>query len=425
MGVKTNLITTQKIYRQYEGKDRQEKIKHFIKDAAEDWGVSYMLFFGGMKGQRFWSWNVPIQYSNLDDASDFENHYISDLYYADIYKYDNTTGYTFDDWDSNGNGVCGEWNSENKDVLDMYPDVYVGRIPCRYIFEIKKQVNRIITYETSTKGSEWFNKMAVIGGDSFDDISWNTSTDYLEGQEITEYALSFMDGFESTKIWAEEGDYELSTENIETVLNEGQGFVLFDGHGNPMTWSTHPHADFSTWIGFGVFDIKNLQNGDKLPVVIVGGCHNSQFDVSIFRILNARARMWGEATTKCWAWQFLSASKGGSIASIGCTGLGYGTIGDGPDPPDEIPDSAPDGIPDCIQYLGGWIEAHFYEVYNHVGRDRLGQTHGETLTDYLNQFPIDWEMNWEDHEQSATLVDCKTVQQWALFGDPSLKIGGY
>jgi len=30
-----------------------------------------------------------------------------------------------------------------------------------------------------------------------------------------------------------------------------------------------------------------------------------------------------------------------------------------------------------------------------------------------------------DHDQSATLVDCKTVQQWMLFGDPSLKIGGY
>ena len=56
--------------------------------------------------------------------------------------------------------------------------------------------------------------------------------------------------------------------------------------------------------------------------------------------------MWGEVTSKCWGWSFASSPKGGSIASIGNTGLGYGTIGDGPDPPDEIPDSVPDGCPE-------------------------------------------------------------------------------
>ena len=92
---------------------------------------------------------------------------------------------------------------------------------------------------------------------------------------------------------------------------------------------------------------------------------------------------------------------------------------------DEIPGGTPDGIPDCIQYLGGWIDSHFFDVYNNDQITILGQTHGTTLTDYLNQFPIDWNMDWDDHEQSATLADCKTVQEWALIGDPSLQIGGY
>lgn len=425
MGVRTKLITTQEIYRTYEGRDRQEKIKYCIKEAFEEWGIDYVLLFGGMKGQRFWSWHVPAQYSHLDDASQFEDKYLSDLYYADFYKYDNATGYTFDDWDSNDNGICAEWNSGNKDVLDMFPDVCIGRLPCRYRFEVDRIIDRIITYETTCSSGDWFNTMVGIGGDSFDDISWPTSTDYIEGQETTALALSFMDGFEGTRIWVEGGDVQLSTENILNELNKGQGFVYFAGHGNPMTWSTHPHGDFSTWIGFSKISIEELQNGDKLSVLIVGGCHNSQFDVSIFKIISQRARMWGEATTECWGWLFASLPDGGCIASIGSSGLGYGTIGDGPDPPDEKPDSVPDGIPDCIQYLGGWIESHFYEVYNHQEVDILGETHSQTLTDYLNQFPIDWDMNWEDHEQSGTLVDCKTVQEWVLFGDPSLKIGGY
>lgn len=425
MGVKTKLITTQEIYRTYDGRDHAEKIKYCIKHAFEEWGISYVLLFGGMRGQSIISWYVPIRYSLLDDASGFEDRQISDLYFADIYKYDDVTGYVFDDWDSNGDGVFGEWSSENKDVLDMYPDVYVGRLPCRYRSEVDEIVDRIIDYETTTKGQEWFNKMAVIGGDSFDDISWNTSTDFIEGQVETEHALSYMDGFEHIRIWVEGGDIEYTTENAESVLNQGQGFVYFSGHGNPSSWSTHPHANFSKWISFGLGSIKKMTNGNKLPVLIVGGCHNCQFDVSILKMFNTRALMWGEATPKCWGWQFASLPGGGSIASIGNTGLGYGTIGDGPSPPDEIPDGVPDGIPDCIQYLGGWIESHFFDVYKNHGKDILGETHGQTLADYLNQFPINWEMNWVDHDQSATLVDCKTVQQWILFGDPSLKIGGY
>ena len=425
IGINTTVKTTQEIYSEFSGRDDAEKIKKYIQTAIEENGVRYILLFGGMKGQRFWSYHIPIRYSNLDDASNFETHYISDLYYADIYKYDNVTGYEFDDWDSNQNNVFAEWNTDNKDILDMYPDVYLGRIPCRYFFEIPTLVNRIISYETTTAGEPWFNSMVGIGGDSFDDISWPTSTDFIEGQLETEHAMSFMDGFNTTRIWVEGGDVQLTGDNISSVLDQGHGFVLFSGHGNPSVWSTHPHADFSTWVGFNMNRIKNLANTNKLPIMIVGGCHNSQFDVSILKIFNTRARMWGEATTKCWSWLFASAPNGGSIASIGSTGLGYGTIGDGPVPPDEVPSSTPDGIPDCIQYLGGWIQGRFYHVYNNQSRDILGETHTTTLIDYLNTFPIDWTMNWDDHENYPTLVDCKTVQEWILFGDPSLKIGGY
>lgn len=267
--------------------------------------------------------------------------------------------------------------------------------------------------------------MTVIGGDSFDDISWNTSTDFLEGQEETGHALSFMETFQPTRIWVEGGDVNYTTENAIATLSEGEGFVYLSGHGNPMTWSTHPHADFNTWIDLTFADIKELTNGNKRPVLIVGGCHNCQFDVSILKIISRRALMWGEATTEEWGWIMATNPNGGSIATIGNSGLGYGTIGDGPSPPDEVPDSTPDGIPDCIQYLGGWLEPQFFKVYHDEGKTVLGQTHGTALTNYLNQFPIDWSMHWADHEQAATLVDCKTVQQWILFGDPSLQIGGY
>ena len=64
-------------------------------------------------------------------------------------------------------------------------------------------------------------------------------------------------------------------------------------------------------------------------------------------------------------------------------------------------------------------------MYNETGKTILGEVHGQTLSDYVSQFPIYWDMDWADHENYPTLVDVKTVQQWVLLGDPSLKIGGY
>ena len=46
--------------------------------------------------------------------------------------------------------------------------------------------------------------------------------------------------------------------------------------------------------------------------------------------------------------------------------------------------------------------------------DILGLNHGQTIIDYLNLFIGD-----------NAKMDVKMVQQWELFGDPSLKIGGY
>ncbi len=421
MGIKTNLVTTQEIYRTYEGRDQPEKIKYFIKDAIEEWGTQYVLLVGGMKGQRFWSWYVPVRYSNLDDDSDFETQYISDLYYADIYKYDTVTGYTFDDWDSNGNGIFAEWNNQSKDVLDMYPDVCIGRLPCQYLWEVKPLVDKIINYETTTYGQPWFKTMAGVGGDSFDD---KNTTDYMEGQIESGQALNFTSDFNHIRIWVEGGDVTLTTENMISTLSEGQGFVYFTGHGNPGLWGTHPHDNFTTWINFNLKSIKKLTNGEKLPIVIVGGCHNCQFDVSLLKE-GKTARYRGENVQKCWGWTYASLRSGGSIATIGNTGLGYGTTGDGPETPDEIPGAVPDGIPDCIQYLGGWLEPHFFEVYHNQSKDILGKAHMQTLIDYLNQFKINWSLNWMDAKVGPTLVDCKTVQQWVLLGDPSLKIGGY
>ena len=432
MNIKTKLVTTEDIYHEYEGRDQQEKIKYFIKHAVEEWGATYVLIFGGMNGQNIFSWHVPIRYSHLNDGG--ESKYISDVYYSDLYKYDNTTGFTFDDWDSNENNIFAEWYafiSSKKpytrtivDILDMYPDVYIGRLPCRNSREVKNMVDKIINYEVSSYGKEWFKKMVVLGGDTANESLWvSNATDYYEGEMMTSSALSFMDGYRHIRLWPDGGDVELTATNAEDILSEGEGFVYFAGHGDPFAWLTHPHGKEDEWITFSQKNIKNLINDDKLPLMIVSGCHNCQFDTSLLRFITDGIQAFAEYlyVQKCWGWQFTCLPKGGSIASIGHTGTSYYGAGDG----HLFENNIPDGIPDCIQYFDGWLEPHFFKIYNHDGIDILGQTHGQALTDYLNQFPIDWNTKLGDRETQMTIYDCKTVQEWVLFGDPSLKIGGY
>jgi len=51
----------------------------------------------------------------------------------------------------------------------------------------------------------------------------------------------------------------------------------------------------------------------------------------------------------------------------------------------------------------------------------LGEIWGNVIKNYLKTYPIDW--NTPAGSNSA--LDAKTVQEWILLGDPSLKIGGY
>ncbi|MCD6482025.1 MAG: peptidase C25, partial [Thermoplasmata archaeon] len=420
-GIPTILKTTDEIYAAYDGRDEPEKIKYAIKDAIEEYGIKYVLLAGGMEGQHVHKWYVPVRYSYLDDG--VKTGYMSDLYYADVYKYDNGS-LVFENWDSNGNGVYAEWSKSNKDVLDMYPDVYVGRLAFRWKWEIKGVIDKIIGYENNARNQEWFKRMVVIGGDSFPDK--DLGTDYIEGQEECDKALSYMDNFSHVRIYVEGGDVNFTPENAEIELSKGEGFVYFSGHGSPASWGTHPHNHFHKWIDFDLKNIRKLNNGEKLPVLIVGGCLNCRFDTSILRIFTDGIWTYFSeyAIPECWGWLFTRNPNGGSIATMGNTDLGYGAIGDGNS--DEIPDGTPDGIPDCIQYFDGWLEPHFFEVYNKHGKDMLGEAWGTNLADYLNQFLIDWSKEWESGlPYNFHIVNCKTVQEWVLLGDPSLKIGGY
>jgi hypothetical protein len=194
---------------------------------------------------------------------------------------------------------------------------------------------------------------------------------------------------------------------VVNAISKGCGFLFFDGHGNPMVWGTHPPDDEETWIrGLTIFSMPKLSNHNMLPVCVVGGCHNSQFNVTMLNLLkNPREAYYkSEWVPECWSWWLTRKIGGGSIATIGYTGLDWFSEGD----------YDGDGTPDCIQYYSGFANTHFFKNYGMNNFTILGEAHAHALIDYINQFP-----------PMDEKLDCKTVQEFALLGDPSLQIGGY
>jgi len=403
-GMRTLLATTSEVYAASDGRDEAEKLKYYIRDAIEDYGIKYVLLVGGLtsliSGQE---WHVPVRYVYNGEGS--EPRYLSDLYFADIYNADGS----FASWDTNDDGVYGGWAfGLGKDLIDGYPDVYVGRLACRNTKEVQAVVEKIMEYESGTDPS-WFKRVTLVGGDTFNDIS---AHNYLEGEVATQKTAEYLEDFDPVKLWWSEGNLKLS--KVMDALNQGSGFVHFSGHGSPGMWmgkdfTDDPHGEYI--LGMEVYHMSFLKNDGKYPVWVIGGCHNSMFNATFMdstlgcvKSLTGTPTWYWMPIPECFGWWPVKVPHGGAIGTLGCTGLGYGTIGD----------SDGDGIPDCIQYLLGYMETRFFELYGQEDVDVLGDMWGTAISDYNDLFPP-----MEDK------IDLKTVQEWVLLGDPSLKMGGY
>lgn len=258
---------------------------------------------------------------------------------------------------------------------------------------------------------------------SNDEVVFDTTVEdtemYYEGEWVTGDrtlkggggAVYYMPPeFERNILWTSNGLWA-GTDDIMDGLNQGNGFAFLSGHGSPTSWGNHvagiPGNRGNAHVGglstinlFGgppFFPMDKLSNTDKASVVVVGGCHNSQFNVSLLATLFRLPDMWTWLPTpECWSWWLARLSKRGGICTIGNTGLGYGILG-----------------VDCnIGGLDGGICIEFFKQYGN-GYEILGDTYAQTQISYVNQF----DMTLQEHG--------KSLQQWALLGDPSLKIGGY
>ena len=391
LGISTIFVSLDDIYTgkyfEVKGRDNQEKIKYFIKDSIENWDISYVIFVGSSK-------DIPVRYCYNDDMYGYEDWFVSDLYYADIYD----ENYNFSSWDSDDDGFFGEWkgNEAEDKPIDLKPDICLGRLACLNTKEVETVVNKIIHYEKQPADDSWFKRMVVVGGDTYNEIEG------YEGENNTQRAINEMHDFIAVKLWASTGTLSKFGLSIIRAINKGCGFLYLSGHGSKRLWMTNSPSGQPVGIFYRFYNLF-LFNRYKLPICLAGGCHNSNFSIDNYNLKKnlLLPRSFQTFRFECWSWLLVSNQRGGSIATIGSTGLCW----------------------DGVEYGGGgsdWLNTNFFKVYNN-GTKKLGEIWKDTISNFIETFPIDW----ETPAGGISSIDAKSVQEWVLLGDPSLKIGGY
>ena len=362
-----------------QGRDDQEKIKYFIKDAIEAWGVKYVVLGGDVD-------KVPVRevqvYDGTDDdgTSYMDGRWVpADSYYADIYDSSNA----FSSWDENNNGIFGEWDggyyNGMTDHPDMYEDVYIGRLPAGNSYEMSILVNKIKTYENNTDWS-WFFNAGLAGVDTWvNDGSGVAESEY--GLDQTGAVLA-QKNFVLHKMYSTLGT--LSPQAINDAVNAGLGIMALSGHGAFNAW-----GDEST-LYYSNNDMSGMTNGVKLPMGSQSACDTGGFDDENGAYFVYPPGWVGDSMSE----EFVLNNGGGYISDWGSARLAYGAYGTG-----------------WAGCCAGYFERMYYTAFI-SGQGTPGRMLSTGRNSYMADMGIDQVINY------------KHVMEFNLMGDPSVAIGG-
>ncbi|MEA3559094.1 MAG: C25 family cysteine peptidase, partial [Candidatus Thermoplasmatota archaeon] len=125
-GVPTRIVEMSFIKSNYSGRDTQEKVRNFIKDAVATWETEFVLLGGDISVVPYRSTYV---YANGYESTDCA----ADLYYSDL--------------DGSFNADNDSRWGETTDNVDLRPDVFVGRATAETPAQMETFVAKTMRYE--------------------------------------------------------------------------------------------------------------------------------------------------------------------------------------------------------------------------------------------------------------------------------------
>ena len=293
-GYRTEIITIDTIESEYHGRDLPVKIRNCIKDYYINQGLGWVILGGDAREvptRRGYAFVVGEEY-------DLEDYQQCDFYYSDLNG----------SWNADSDEYWGEYI---EDDIDMYPDVFVGRVPASSLTNARLLVDKILTYEGIgieaiptdylTRALFWACKLddrPTWGGDAKDSITEAT----------------IFPGYWTYKTCYDR-DGTSGKDRILDAMDEGYAIVNNCGHStyNAASALYDVPRDDKEYIMRN--DMTKVRNEPRYSVLYSIGC------------------MFGALDSDSLAERFMLASKGGGVATVANSRYGWyssGSAGNGP-----------------------------------------------------------------------------------------------
>ncbi|MGB3340880.1 MAG: C25 family cysteine peptidase, partial [bacterium] len=235
-GWKAEIVTTTWIYSNYSGYDNQERIRNFLKDYFATKGLVW-AFIGGDNNI------VPERDAYLPFSG---NSYIAtDLYYSDL---DGT-------WDQNSNHLYGEMSG---DGVDLYSDVFVGRLCCASTSNVTNYLTKQNTFEMNPPTS-YLRKILLPAVQLFSGYHGSITNGYIADTTPAGWFDCIMN--------------DPPNYRMRDSLNQGYQFCHPMAHGDQY--------GLYTQYGGTIFhrnQIASLTNGTNYNILNSIACYSGDFD---------------------------------------------------------------------------------------------------------------------------------------------------
>ena len=259
----------------YTGIDDAEQVRNFIRDAMQQWGTYFVVLGGDVP-------NVPTRYVWMDRSLFFAGLWLpvaTDLYFACL--------------DGNWNFDSDNKFGEVEDSVDLYPDVFVGRISTKSADESFGYFNKLCAY-LFPENYEYQTKA----------LFYSSNLDYNQPGLYWAYQLAEHLPTYFTKSYLDETLGNFTPETLLDSLRVGFSIVAGIGHGdvNKMCYRFLSPRDFFTNYFFDTLDNNPLYSG----LLFVVTCYTNPYQ------------------SDCLGEHWLLNPSGGGLAYIGPTSTSQG-----------------------------------------------------------------------------------------------------
>jgi len=309
-GTEATVVCLDSILSTYPGRDDAEKLRNFLIKAYQN-GTSWVLL-GGDEDV------VPIRYAyptNTTSQPVNSNQQICDLYFSDVDG----------EWDVDNDGV---WGEPQDDSPDIYPDLFVGRVPAGDTSEVKAFVEKLLCYEKNpgNGSADYLTQALWMSSDQMRDWSGGDGQHHLVAQYIPSDFYQDLASLIESPTGNAESPVGPNGEACIEVMNQGWGIIGVLAHGKSSGFVAKSNLTNGTpksWVltfpgeNDGHGHMPNLDSEQKYGIMYSISCSQSAIDVDKYPFLGGEPSV-GEF--------YPLVSQKGGVAFLGYSRWGWVSI---------------------------------------------------------------------------------------------------